>query len=271
MKTKLLTLGSLLFSFSVYSAEDLNPDTPDPGDHSKVSNMFEATYGIKGVGDENLNHLQLAIQQSGQFDNGHYFLGKAEIKADEVIKNSQGDTDFEVTEFRARYFQLAQFDSERFPVAGISLDYIERGMQDDVTERMFALGAVTRTVTPLENWLLFPYVMAVYAQNDDNYLYPGFADKNGWGVQFNVLNTFYLNKNGANFQLNPYFTSLDFGGDLGTVNSLLVEYSLQSPISDNKKHWLQFTYNQYFSDANTTTFEHNRDDAELLLTYNYFF
>lgn len=270
MKKTIISLGSLLISFSAYSDESLSPESPDPGDHSKVSNMFEATYGVKGVNHENLNHVQVAIQQSGQYNNGHYFLGKAELKADEVISNGHGDTDFEITEFRTRYFQLAHIDSDRFPVAGVSFDYIERGMQDDLTERMFALGAVTRAVTPLNNWLVFPYVMAVYAQNDDSYAYSGFADKNGWGVQANVLNTFYLNENGANFQFNPYFTSLDFGGDLGTVNSLMIEYSLQSPITQNRKHWLQITYNQYFDDA-TESFEHQSDQAELLLTYNYFF
>ncbi|CAH0991928.1 hypothetical protein SIN8267_02043 [Sinobacterium norvegicum] len=245
-------------------------DAPDPGDHTKVSTMVGATYGVQGAGEGNNQMVEFVGQMSGAKDSGNLFLALGQVTGREGASGE--DSSFELSKLRGRYFEVTQTGSELFPMAGISLDYIETGMTDGLTERLVAVGGVVRATTPADNWLAFPIVAAVYAQNDDSLsgLPKGYVDSNAWGMQVNLMNSIYLHENGTHIQINPQYTSLDMGGQLGTVNTLQLDMALQAPLSKDRKHWGKITYTEFFDDAARNSIHHNDQVREIKFTYNYF-
>ena len=259
----------LLASISSIADEHVdNPEAPDPGDHTKVSTMGSITYGKQSFNKEDNDFVQILGQMSGAKDNGHLFLGQLTLQGQENGK--VGSDEFNLSQVRARYFEVARTQWESAPMIGVSLDYIETSFADALSDRLFAIGALVRLDTPFNNWMSFPIIAVAAGQNNSDYSRFGFVSDYTFGAQLNFLNSIYLHKNGTHLQINPQFSSLDFGGDLGTINQLQLDAVFQMPISHNRKHWGKFTYTEYFDDVEQG-FGHNRQGTELKLTYNYFF
>lgn len=267
-KLKVLPLlCSALLSYSVCADETKKEDAPDPGNHTKLSTQVTFTYGKLGLGDANDDFFQIYAARNGVKANGNYFLGTVSVQAKD--KGKFGSDDFNVSQFRTRYFEVTPTGWKYAPMFGYSLDYLDTSFTDGASKRVAAAGGVLRMVTPFKNWLSFPNLALAVGQNDDDFAYKGFVDEYAFGWQFNYLNTIYLNKNGANFQVNPQFTSLDMGGDVGTLNSLQMEFAVQVPLTTNRKHWAKVTYNEYFDDAGQS-FGLNESATELKFTYAYY-
>ncbi|MGF1719604.1 hypothetical protein L4D20_06105 [Vibrio kyushuensis] len=250
-----------------YALAEEATDAPDPGDHTKVSTMVGATYGVASLSEENDNFFRLNAQMSGAKNNGNLFLGQLQFDGRE---DQQFDDSFDLTQVRARYFEVKRTGYESVSVAGVSLDYIESSFVDtNPTDRLLAVGGIVRVATPFANWLAFPILAGVYAQNDKAFSDASVVDKNAWGVQVNMMNSVYLHENGTHLQFNPQYSMVDMGGMLGTVNSLQLDTALQFPMTDNRKHWGKITYIERFSDA-TQSFGHVDTGRELLFSYNYY-
>ena len=71
-------------------------------------------------------------------------------------------------------------------------------------------------------------------------------------------------------QINPQYSSLDFGGSVGTINQLQLDLAFQGPLADNRKLWGKATYTEFFDDAEQS-FGHKRQGTELKFTYSYYF
>lgn len=264
-------IASMLLLTSAFSIADEHidsADAPDPGDHTKVSTVGSITYGKQSFDKDNNDFVQLIGQMSGAKDNGHLFLGLLSLQGQDNGK--VGSDEFNLSQVRARYFEVAKTQSQSAPMVGLSLDYIETSFTDALSDRLFAVGALVRLETPFSNWMLFPIAAFAAGQNNRDFAKIGVVNDYTFGAQLNFLNSIYLHKNGTHVQLNPQFSSLDFGGDVGTVNQLQLDAVLQMPISHNRKHWGKVTYTEYFDDVEQS-FGHNRQGTELKLTYNYFF
>ncbi|HAS62580.1 MAG TPA: hypothetical protein DCS35_08330 [Vibrio sp.] len=269
-KLKNITLGSALFFVSTlsFAAEQSGTDDiPDPGDHTKVSSVVSMTYGKQSFNEEDNDFVQLQGQISGGKQNGNLFLGQLTVQGQDNGK--VGSEDFNLSQVRARYFEVTRTEWEHAPMLGVSLDYIETSFTDAVSDRLFAVGGLVRVNTPFDNWLSFPILAAAIGQNNSTYSDLGIADKYTYGVQFNFLNSIYLHENGTHIQINPQFSSLDMGGAIGTVNQLQFDTALQMPFTSNRKHWGKLTYTEYFDDVEQS-FGHNRQGTELKFTYSYF-
>ncbi|MGF1721148.1 hypothetical protein L4D20_14010 [Vibrio kyushuensis] len=270
--TKKLSLLALLLPLTTYvNADDTaEENAPDPGDHTKVSSVVSATYGVQSLGEDDNNYVQLVGQMSGAKDNGNLFLGSIALSGQENANTFPADDSFDISQFRARYFEVKRTEWESAPMLGMSFDYVETSFVDGAPmDRLFAVGGLIRMTTPFDNWLSFPILAAAVGQNSDFAKDFAGADSTTYGVQFNFLNSIYLHENGTHIQINPQFSSLDFGGDMGTINTLQLDTVYQMPISSNRKHWGKVTYTEYFDDANQS-FGHNDQGRELKLTYSYF-
>ncbi|OEF07314.1 hypothetical protein [Vibrio genomosp. F10] len=271
---KKISLLALLLPLTTYvNAEGTaEENAPDPGDHTKVSSVVGATYGVQSLGEADNNWVQLNVQISGAKQNGNLFLGSAALTGQEFNSDIAGqDESFDVTQLRTRYFEVKRTEWENAPMLGVSLDYIENSFVDTATQdRLFAVGGLIRMNTPFKNWLSFPIVAAAVGQNSDfaeNFLG---ADSMSYGVQFNFLNSIYLHENGTHIQLNPQFASIDFGGDMGTINQLQMDTVLQFPLNSNRRHWGKITYTEFFSDAISSNLKHNDKGTELKFQYSYY-
>lgn len=260
---------AVLLSFSVYAEEHHKElqKSPDPGDHTRVSTIVSATYGVQSIGEANNNKVMFLGQRSGSKANGNYFLGQLSLTGQENGK--VGSEDFNLSQVRARYFEVTPIESETAPMAGLSFDYIDTSFTDGPSKRLFAFGGVVRLDTPFKNWLSFPNLAVAYGQNNEDFGYKGLVDEHAWGGQLNLMNTFYLHKNGSNVQFNPQFSMMDMGGDMGTFNSLQLEFVVQMPISSNRKHWGKVTYNEFLDDI-SQDFGHNELNTEVKFTYTYY-
>ncbi|MGR5068155.1 MULTISPECIES: hypothetical protein [Vibrio] len=268
---KNITLSSalILFTSNVFADEHISPeDAPDPGDHTKVSSVLNITYGKQSFTEEDNDFVQIQGQMSGGKSNGNLFLGQLTVQGQENGK--VGSDDFNLSQVRARYFEVTHTEWQHAPMAGISLDYIETSFTDAISDRLFAVGGLIRVDTPFKNWLSFPILAGAVGQNNSTYSRLGLVDDYTWGVQFNFLNSIYLHKNGTHVQINPQFSSLDFGGEVGTINQLQLDLAFQTPFTDDRKHWGKVTYTEYFDDAEQS-FGHNRQGTELKFTYSYYF
>ncbi|CAM2861597.1 hypothetical protein [Vibrio rarus] len=245
-----------------------NENAPDPGDHTKVSSVVSITYGKQSYREDDNDMMQILGQVSGGKENGNLFLGQLTLQGQDNGK--VGSDNFNLSQVRARYFEVTKTQSEIAPMMGVSLDYIETSFTDALSDRLFALGGVVKLEMPFSNWLSFPILAAAVGQNNKSVSRTGYVDDWSYGIQFNYLNSIYLNSNGTHIQINPQFSSIDFGGHLGTVNQLQLETALQMPLSDNRKHWGKFTYVEFFDDVDQS-FGHNRQGTEIKFTYSYFF
>lgn len=269
---QLTTCSVLLLSSSIVFADEAveQDNAPDPGDHTKVSTLVTATYGVQSLGEQDNNMVQLVGQMSGAKQNGHLFLGQLTLQGQENANTFPADDSFDLSQVRARYFEVTRTEWEHAPMLGVSLDYIETSFVDGaLNDRLFALGGLIRMNTPFENWLSFPIVAAAYGQNSDFAKDVLGAKSSAYGVQFNYLNSIYLHENGTHLQVNPQYSMIDFGGAVGTVNSLQLDLAIQAPISKNRKHWGKLTYTEYFDDAGQS-FGHNDQNTELKFTYSYY-
>ncbi|MDN2480214.1 hypothetical protein [Vibrio agarivorans] len=265
-----VTLCSILAlsPFSLLAHEHIEPtDAPDPGDHTNVSSVFSATYGKQSLGEDDNDFLQLQGQISGAKANGNLFLGQLTMQGKENGKF--GSEDFNLSQVRARYFEVSHTSWERAPMFGVSVDYIETSFTDGLSDRLFALGGLVRLDTSFSNWLSFPIVAVAAGMNNNDFAKLDIVDDYSYGVQFNFLNSIYLHKNGTHIQVNPQFSSMDMGGTTGTVNQLQFETAFQMPLSENRKHWGKLTYVEYFDDVGQS-FGHNDKGTELKFTYSYF-
>ncbi|CAE6943999.1 hypothetical protein ACOMICROBIO_GDFFDHBD_03222 [Vibrio sp. B1REV9] len=268
---KIITLSSALILFSTHAIADehITPDdAPDPGDHTKVSSVVNITYGKQSFNEEDNDFVQIQGQISGGKSNGNLFLGQLTIQGQENGK--VGSDDFNLSQVRARYFEVTHTEWQHAPMAGVSLDYIETSFTDAISDRLFAVGGLIRIDTPFKNWLSFPILAGAVGQNNSTYSKLGLVDDYTWGVQFNFLNSIYLHQNGTHVQINPQFSSLDFGGTVGTINQLQLDLAFQTPLAQNRKHWGKITYTEYFDDVEQS-FGHNRQGTELKFTYSYYF
>lgn len=264
-----LALTLLLSSLYVSADDHIDDDNaPDPGDHTKVSSVLSLTYGKQDIGNANNDVVEIIGQMSGAKSNGNLFLGQLTVKGQDNGK--VGSDDFNLSQVRARYFEVTRIDSDITPMAGVSLDYIETSFTNALSDRLFAIGGLVKLETPFNNWLMFPILAGAFGQNNDDIAKTGYVDDNTWGVQFNLLNSIYLSKNGTHIQINPQFSSLDFGGELGTINQLQLDTAFQMPLSDNRQHWGKLTYTEYFDDVDQN-FGHNRRGTEVKFTYSYYF
>ncbi|MGF1696232.1 hypothetical protein L4C54_11225 [Vibrio lamellibrachiae] len=271
---KKLSLLALLLPLTTYANADdsAEENAPDPGDHTKVSSVVSATYGVQSLGEADNNWFQLTGQMSGGKENGNLFLGSLALTGQEFNSDIPGsDESFDVTQLRARYFEVKRTEWESAPMLGVSLDYIENSFVDGAPiDRLFAVGGLVRMNTPFKNWLSFPIVAAAVGQNNSDYKNLGLMDSTTYGVQFNFLNSIYLHENGTHIQLNPQFASLDMGGDMGTVNSLQMDTVFQFPMNSNRRHWGKITYTEHFSDLGESSLKHNDAGTELKFTYSYY-
>ncbi|HAS6182147.1 TPA: hypothetical protein RQL13_001680 [Vibrio vulnificus] len=268
---KKITVASVLVLFSSFALSDekMNQEeAPDPGDHTKVSSVINLTYGKQSFGEQDNDFAQIQGQVSGKKSNENLFLGQLTVQGREGGK--VGSEDFNLSQVRARYFEVSHTDWEHAPMVGVSLDYIETSFTDAVSDRLFAIGGLIRVNTPFKNWLSFPILAAAVGKNNNTYSRLGLVDDYSYGVQFNFLNSIYLNKNGTHIQVNPQFSSLDFGGSVGTVNQLQLDLAFQAPFTDDRKHWGKVTYTEFFDDTEQS-FGHNRQGTELKFTYSYYF
>ena len=268
---KKITLSSVLILFSSHALSDdhITPDdAPDPGDHTKVSSVINVTYGKQSFREEDNDFAQIQAQISGQKSNENLFLGQLTIQGQDNGK--VGSEDFNLSQVRARYFEVSRTDWQHAPMVGVSLDYIETSFTDAISDRLFAVGGLIRVNTPFDNWLSFPILAGAVGQNNSDFSRLGLTDDYTYGVQFNFLNSIYLHENGTHVQINPQFSSLDFGGSVGTINQLQLDLAFQGPLSDNRKHWGKVTYTEFFDDTEQS-FGHNRQGTELKFTYSYYF
>lgn len=157
---------------------------------------------------------------------------------------------FDLREMRARWFQAFGTGVDGLPKAGYSLDYIDRSNDDsDVVDNIIAVGGIVK-VPVLSNWVIYPNVAVVQANMKDEYKYPGTDD--GTGVQVNLYNAIYLSKKGTYMMVSPQYSYLDFDGYV--TQDLLLETTLGTPISNNRRWWLNFTYKETFSDFDSDSF-----------------
>lgn len=267
---KIITLSSALFLFSTYAVADehvSSEDAPDPGDHTKVSSVINLTYGKQSFGEADNDFAQIQAQISGKKSNDNLFLGQLTVQGRDNGK--VGSEDFNLSQVRARYFEVSHTDWKQAPMVGVSFDYIETSFTDAISDRLFAVGGLIRVNTPFKNWLSFPILAGAIGQNNDTYSRLGLTDDYTYGMQFNFLNSIYLHQNGAHVQVNPQFSSLDFGGSVGTINQLQLDLAFQAPLTESRKHWGKVTYTEYFDDTEQS-FGHNRQGTELKFTYSYY-
>ncbi|MGR5119812.1 hypothetical protein ACPV5L_19410 [Vibrio astriarenae] len=267
---KKITLATTLSlaPLTILADDHIEPtDAPDPGDHTKVSSVVSVTYGKQSFNEDDNDFVQLVGQMSGGKSNGNLFLGQLTIQGQDNGK--VGSEDFNLSQVRARYFEVTHTDWQHAPMFGVSLDYIETSFTDGVSDRLFALGGLVRVDTPFSNWLSFPILALAIGQNNNDFAKLDIVDDYAYGVQFNFLNSIYLHKNGTHIQINPQFSSLDMGGMTGTINQLQLDTAFQMPLASNRKHWGKLTYTEYFDDVEQS-FGHNRRGTELKFTYSYF-
>ncbi|MCY9824553.1 hypothetical protein [Vibrio chagasii] len=265
------TLCSALLCTPFVSLADeyIDPkDGPDPGDHSSVSSVVSLTYGKQSFTEDDNDFVQLLGQMSGAKDNGNLFLGQLTLQGRDGGK--VGDEDFNLSQVRARYFEVTQTDWAHAPMFGVSLDYIETSFAKTPSDRLLALGGLVRVNTPFKNWLSFPILALAVGQNNSDYEKLDIVDDYAFGVQFNFLNSIYLSENGTHIQVNPQFSSMEMGGSTGTINQLQLDLAFQMPLSADRKHWGKLTYTEYFDDV-AQSFGHNDQQTELKFTYSYFF
>ncbi|MEZ9710817.1 hypothetical protein AB4254_19275 [Vibrio breoganii] len=269
LPTYAFSTALILTSLNAFADDHIDDENaPDPGDHTKVSSVVSVTYGKQSYKKDDNDLVQIQGQMSGAKDNGNLFLGQLSIQGQDNGK--VGSEDFNLSQVRARYFEVTRTQSELAPMLGVSVDYIETGFTDALSDRLFALGGLIKLEMPFSNWLSFPIVAAAVGQNNDSLAKTGYVDDWSYGIQFNYLNSIYLNSNGTHIQVNPQFSSLDFGGQLGTINQLQLDVALQMPLTNNRKHWGKFTYTEFFDDVEQS-FGHNRQGTEVKFTYSYFF
>lgn len=147
---KKITLSSalILFSSHAFSDDHITPDdAPDPGDHTKVSSVINVTYGKQSFREEDNDFAQIQAQISGQKSNENLFLGQLTIQGQDNGK--VGSEDFNLSQVRARYFEVSRTDWQHAPMVGVSLDYIETSFTDAISDRLFAVGGLIRVNTPL--------------------------------------------------------------------------------------------------------------------------
>ena len=267
---KKASLLALLLPLSTFANAEEN--APDPGDHTKVSSVISGTYGVQSLGEADNNWFQVTGQMSGAKQNGNLFLGSVALTGQEFNADAPAKSEsFDLTQLRARYFEVKTTEWENAPMLGVSLDYIENSFVDGAPiDRLFAVGGLVRMNTPFKNWLSFPIIAAAVGQNNSDLKNVGAMDSMTYGVQFNFLNSIYLHENGTHIQLNPQFASLDMGGSTGTVNSLQMDTVLQFPLNSNRRHWGKLTYTENFSDAGKSSLKHNDKGTELKFTYSYY-
>ncbi|MFN1581848.1 hypothetical protein [Vibrio rotiferianus] len=267
---KKITLSSALLLFSSYSLaeEHISPkDAPDPGDHTKVSSVINITYGKQSFREQDNDFAQIQGQMSGKKRNDNLFLGQLTIQGQD--RGKVGSEDFNLSQVRARYFEVSHTEWQHAPMVGVSLDYIETSFTDAISDRLFAVGGLIRVDTPFKNWLSFPILAGAIGQNNNTYSRLGITDDYTYGLQFNYLNSIYLHENGTHIQVNPQFSSLNFGGSVGTINQLQLDLAFQTPFTENRKHWGKLTYTEFFDDTEQS-FGHNRQGTELKFTYSYY-
>lgn len=267
-KTLPLFTTLALAPFAIQADDHIEPtDAPDPGDHTRVSSVVTVTYGKQSFNEDNNDFVQVVGQMSGGKKNGNLFLGQLTIQGQDNGK--RGSDDFNLSQVRARYFEVAHTEWERAPMFGVSLDYIETSFADAISDRMLAVGGLVRVDTPFSNWLSFPILALAVGQNNNDFSKVDIVDDYAYGAQFNFFNSIYLHKNGTHIQINPQFSSMDMGGMTGTINQLQLDTAFQMPLSQNRKHWGKLTYTEYFDDVDQS-FGHNRKGTELKFTYSYF-
>ncbi|EEX92880.1 hypothetical protein VIOR3934_07408 [Vibrio orientalis CIP 102891 = ATCC 33934] len=271
--TKLTALGIIslgLFSLNVNAKDDTN-DAPDPADVTRVISSIKVAAGTNS--NDNDFAIETEFKLGGSFNSDNNFLTMISING--ANKDSDPYEDgFELREARARWFQVFGTGIGVMPKAGYSLDYIDRSNDDsEVIDNIIAAGAIFK-VPVLKNWTVYPNVAAVQANVKDEYKVPGSDD--GVGIQVNIFNSIYLSKKGTYLMVNPQYSYIDF--DNYTTQDLLIETILGTPISDNKRWWLNATYKETFSDIDSDnkfisskSFKANDDKRQFRIGVTYYF
>ncbi|TOR23013.1 hypothetical protein CGG78_23790, partial [Vibrio parahaemolyticus] len=228
-------------------ADDKKEDAPDPADVTKVVTSLKLSAGTNSNNNDIAFEGELKI--GGSFNADNNFLAMLSVSGAEKEEDPFEDG-FDLRETRARWFQVFGTGVDGLPKVGYSLDYIDRSNDDsDVVDNIIAVGGIVK-VPVLSNWVVYPNVAVVQANMKDEYKYPG--TDNGTGVQVNLYNAIYLSKKGTYMMVSPQYSYLDFDGYV--TQDLLLETTLGTPISDNRRWWLNLTYKETFSDFDSDIF-----------------
>ncbi|WP_158134143.1 hypothetical protein [Photobacterium damselae] len=237
-------LAAGLFSSSVVFADTTNDDAPDPADVTKVVTSFKLSAGTNS--NNNDFALEGELKIGGSFSPDNSFLTMISATGAEKEEDSFEDG-FDLREMRARWFQVFGTGLAGLPKAGYSLDFIDRSNDDsDVIDNIIAVGGIVK-VPVLSNWVMYPNIAAVQANVKDEYKIAGTDD--GIGVQVNLYNAIYLSKKGTYMMVSPQYSYLDFDGY--TTQDLLLEATLGTPITENRRWWFNLTYKETFSDLSS--------------------
>ncbi len=246
MKTNIFKLS--VFSISVLAMTALNvsanDDVPDPADVTKVLTALKVSVGTNSNDYDAAVEAELKI--GGSFNKNNSFLTM--ISAQGATKDSAESMDaddFDLREYRARWFQVFGTGMEGMPKAGYSIDYIDHSNDDsDPIDNIVAVGGVVK-IPVLSNWVMYPNIAVVQANLKDEYKINGSDD--GKGFQLNIFNSIYLSKKGTYLMINPQYSWLDF--DTYTTQDLLIETTFGMPLTESRKWWFSATYKETFSDV----------------------
>jgi len=240
----LITIASL----NVSAKEDSS--TPDPADVTKVLTALKVQAGTNGK--DNNPALEAELKIGGSFNKNNSFLTMisamgAEKDSDKGKPN--GEDDFDLREYRMRWFQVFGTGYAAIPKAGYSVDYIDHSNDDtDMIDNIIAVGGIVK-VPVLSNWVMYPNLAAVQANVNNDAKNAGVDD--GKGFQVNVFNAIYLSKKGTYLMINPQYSWIDF--DAFTTQTLLIETTLGMPLTDSKKWWFNATYKETLSKLDSDT------------------
>jgi len=251
-----------------------NTDAPDPADITRVVTSLKVSAGTNSNNNDLAIETELKIGGSFNPDNNFLTMISTTVAEKDGAENSGGDEDnMDLRELRARWFQVFATGADWLPKAGYSLDYIDQSNDDSTAvDSIIAAGVIVK-IPVMSNWVMYPNLAAVTANVNDAAKSSGMDD--GVGMQLNVFNAIYLNKKGSYMMINPQYSYIDF--DNVVTQDLLVETTLGTPISDNKRWWLSATYKETFSDVNPenapskNSFRANDDKRQFRVGVTYYF
>ncbi|WP_394209009.1 hypothetical protein [Enterovibrio calviensis] len=219
MKKRLFFSLLLTANSATVLAQDIDP--------SDLTNVYTQAALLVG-GDATLKPVTMI---SGGYDNGHKFafLGEATFGS----KGEDADNQFGLhyRDSRAQYFHVLDADNSFIPSFGVSLDYIHQ-KSDSITTNLAAIGSVVG-INPVytPGFMVFP--IAAYVNGDIKA--SGFkADVDGASVA--LAATRQIGDSGAFILFWPEYQKLS--GDGLTVTNMSAKFSLNAPITSNKKMWV---------------------------------
>ncbi|MGF1769561.1 hypothetical protein L4D06_19530 [Enterovibrio makurazakiensis] len=244
----------LLTGYSVAAmAQDIDP--------SDLTNVYTQAALLVG-GDSTLKPVTMI---SGGYDNGHKFafLGEATFGS----KGEDADNQFGLhyRDSRAQYFHVLDADNGFIPSVGVSLDYIHQ-KSDSITTNLAAIGTVVG-VNPVytPGFMVFP--IAAYVNGD---IKASGSKANVDGASVALAATRQVGDSGAFILFWPEYQKLS--GDGLTVTNTSAKFSLNAPITANKKMWVNTRLDYGKTDIKATELTTMKsDNSQVYMGLRYFF